>query len=70
MAAHLERQGERVALLAVMDTIPRNSMESAQDSIDDQQDEPQRRAAVIQSFTNHVEDALPGTARPYIEEDG
>ncbi|KAK3805290.1 MAG: hypothetical protein J3Q66DRAFT_423006 [Benniella sp.] len=60
MAAHLERQGERVALLAVMDTIPADPMTESQVSIEDLNDD-------TLLFVNRVGDALSDSARPYIE---
>ena len=67
MAAYLEQQGERVALLAVMDTIPENSTSYLQDPIEEQDYDAQEDAAVVQLFTNRVEGTLPDSARPYIE---
>jgi thioesterase domain-containing protein len=67
MAAHLERQGERVALLAVMDAVPRNSVVKRQATIEEQDDETHGYATDIQLFVNRVRDALPDSARPYIE---
>jgi thioesterase domain-containing protein len=67
MAAHIESQGERVALLAVMDTTPRASVAESQASVDEQGDEPHADATIIQTFTNRIQDALPDRARPYLE---
>ncbi|KAK3805044.1 MAG: syringopeptin synthetase C [Benniella sp.] len=64
MAAHLERQGERVALLAVMDSGPR--MAKSQASIEEPDDET-LGDAILQLFVNRVGDTLPDSARPYIE---
>ncbi|KAF9348465.1 hypothetical protein BGX34_002465 [Mortierella sp. NVP85] len=66
MAAHLERQGERVALLAVMDTVPTDPTAEIQASID-QDDETHGNARDIQTFANRVGDVLPDRARPYTE---
>ncbi|KAF9350088.1 hypothetical protein BGX34_001421, partial [Mortierella sp. NVP85] len=62
MATHLELQGERVALLALMDTRP---MEKSQVSVDEQSDEAQENAN-IQLFVNRVRDAFPGNTIPCI----
>jgi thioesterase domain-containing protein len=67
MTAHFESQGERVALLAVMDTIPRNSMAKGQSPVEKQDGEAHEDVDVIQLFTNRVESALPDRARPYVE---
>jgi thioesterase domain-containing protein len=66
MASHLEHQGEQVALLAVMDTDPGDSMVMGQTSIEDQ-DDGSNIDAEIRLFVNCVGDALPDSARPYIE---
>ncbi|KAK3815515.1 MAG: Non-ribosomal peptide synthetase module [Benniella sp.] len=67
MAAHIERQGERVALLAIMDTAPRTLMTENQASMEEQDDEDQGYADDIHLFVNRVRDALPDSATPYIE---
>jgi len=63
MAAHLERQGERVALLAVMDNGPvelsHAPAEERSDGLNMDGD--------IQLFANRIGDALPESARPYLE---
>ncbi|KAF9351140.1 hypothetical protein BGX34_000765, partial [Mortierella sp. NVP85] len=66
MAAHLERQGERMALLAVMDTIPRILMANSQ-TARDEHDNGEDNIAIIKQLTNRLEGALPDGARPYIE---
>ncbi|KAF9345590.1 hypothetical protein BGX34_004630 [Mortierella sp. NVP85] len=67
MAVHLERQGERVALLAVMDAAPRTSMTKDQALMDTHVDEPQNYAVDIELFVNRLQGALPDSATPYIE---
>jgi len=67
MAVHLERQGERVALLAVMDTDPGTPMTKDQVSIEEQEDEAQNYAVDIHLFVNRIRDALPDGATPDIE---
>ncbi|KAK3810187.1 MAG: Alpha/Beta hydrolase protein [Benniella sp.] len=67
MAAHLERQGERVVLLAVTDTIPRISTTNNQASMEEQGGGAQGYAGDIQLFVNLVRDALPDSATPCIE---
>ncbi|KAK3807010.1 MAG: Non-ribosomal peptide synthetase module [Benniella sp.] len=67
MAAQLESQGERVALLAVMDTVPRNSTTKSQAAIERQNSEAHKEIDLIQLFTNRVESALPDRARSYLE---
>ncbi|KAF9347550.1 hypothetical protein BGX34_003068 [Mortierella sp. NVP85] len=62
MASYLERQGERVALLAVMDTRPTEQNQVVLGPIDETLSE-----ANIQLFTNRIGDALPESARPYLE---
>ncbi|KAK3827397.1 MAG: syringopeptin synthetase C [Benniella sp.] len=58
MAAYLERQGERVALLAVMDSVPKNSMvQLTNEELEED----------TQWFVNRVGNALPESARPYLE---
>ncbi|KAK3823597.1 MAG: Non-ribosomal peptide synthetase module [Benniella sp.] len=64
MAAHLEHQGERVALLAVMDTSPRTSMMNNQASIEKLEDKAQGDADDMQLFVNRLRDTFP---TPYIE---
>ena len=64
MATLFESQGERVALLAVMDTVP---MPKIQVSIEEQDNEAREDAAAIQLFTNRVREALPDSASPYVE---
>ena len=65
MAAHLERQGEQVALLAVMDTIPRNSTTHQRQVSDEELQE--ELEGIIQLFTNRVGSSLPDGSRPFIE---
>jgi thioesterase domain-containing protein len=68
MAAQLESQGERVALLAVMDTGPRNSMTRTETLVEKQGDDDFHiYAPVIPMFTNLVEGELPERARSYLE---
>ncbi|KAK3805289.1 MAG: hypothetical protein J3Q66DRAFT_445954 [Benniella sp.] len=67
MAAHFERQGERVALLAVMDTVPRTLTAKNRVSMEEQDDEAQGYISDIQLFVNRLQDALPDNATPYIE---
>ncbi|KAF9351752.1 hypothetical protein BGX34_000381 [Mortierella sp. NVP85] len=67
MAAHLERQGERVALLAVMDAVSRTLTTENQVAMEEQDDKDQGYAGDIQLFVNRVRDALPDSATPYIE---
>ncbi|KAK3807086.1 MAG: hypothetical protein J3Q66DRAFT_392743 [Benniella sp.] len=60
MTACLERQGEQVALLAVMDTIPTDPTAETQASnwsLDDD----------TMLFVNRVVDSLPDNSRPYLE---
>ncbi|KAK3807038.1 MAG: Non-ribosomal peptide synthetase module [Benniella sp.] len=60
MAAYLERQGERVALLAVMDTIPADQMAETQDPHESLDDD-------IMVFVHHVVGALPDNSNSYLE---
>ncbi|KAK3806262.1 MAG: Non-ribosomal peptide synthetase module [Benniella sp.] len=63
MAAHLERQGERVALLAVMDNGPVESSHASAEERSDGLD----MDGDVQLFANRIGDALPEGARPYLE---
>ncbi|KAK3817436.1 MAG: Non-ribosomal peptide synthetase module [Benniella sp.] len=68
MAAHLESQGERVALLAVMDTVPWNSTTKSQAAMtEEQKSEAHEEIDPIQLFTNRVKSSLPDRARSYLE---
>ncbi|KAK3817438.1 MAG: Non-ribosomal peptide synthetase module [Benniella sp.] len=68
MAAHLESQGERVALLAVMDTVPWNSTTKSQAAMtEEQKSEAHEEIDPIQWFTNRVKSSLPDRARSYLE---
>ncbi|KAK3805040.1 MAG: syringopeptin synthetase b [Benniella sp.] len=67
MVAQLENQGERVALLAVMDTVPNNSTTKRQAAIERQNSEAREEIDPIQLFTNRVESSLPDRARSYLE---
>ncbi|KAK3806970.1 MAG: Non-ribosomal peptide synthetase module [Benniella sp.] len=67
MAAHLESQGERVALLAVMDTVPRNPTIKSSAATEKQNSEAHEEIDVIHFFTNRVESSLPDRARSYLE---
>ncbi|KAF9351590.1 hypothetical protein BGX34_000466 [Mortierella sp. NVP85] len=64
MAAYLELQGEQVALLAVMDTIPTNPVAKSRRLMDEQEDGASRSDRLIRQFTNRVSDALPEGTRP------
>jgi len=66
MAAYLELQGEQVALLAVMDTIPMNPVAKSRASIDEQ-DDGTSREKIIRLFANRVSDALPDGTKPFVE---
>jgi thioesterase domain-containing protein len=67
MTEYLERQGERVALLAVMDTVPTDPTAEIQASVDDQDDETHGYVNDFQTFANRVEDAVSDRARSYTE---
>ncbi|KAK3816004.1 MAG: Non-ribosomal peptide synthetase module [Benniella sp.] len=67
MAAHLERQGERVVLLGVMDTLIKASVTNLHGLVEDPDSDAQKDAAAIKLFTNRVGDAIPDSARPYVD---
>jgi len=60
MTAHLERQGERVALLAVMDTTPTDPLAEIPLTMEGLDDD-------TRWFLNRVGDSFPDSATPYIE---
>ncbi|KAF9361384.1 hypothetical protein BGX34_007191 [Mortierella sp. NVP85] len=66
MAAHLESQGERVAILAVMDTTPCDSKSKSQVPMEEDFIS-QEDIEAVEFFTNRVEGALPDRARPYVD---
>ncbi|KAI8345669.1 Alpha/Beta hydrolase protein [Mortierella sp. GBAus27b] len=59
MAAHLERQGESVALLAAMDSIPEFHSLSSEER---QEDEFEH----VRLFANRLMDAIPETTKPLL----
>jgi pimeloyl-ACP methyl ester carboxylesterase len=67
MTEYLERQGERVALLAVMDSVPSDPTAEIQVSTDDQDDETHIYVSDFRTFANRVEDVLADGARSYTE---
>ncbi|KAK3810973.1 MAG: Alpha/Beta hydrolase protein [Benniella sp.] len=62
MASLLERQGERVALLAVMDAVPREKNQAALGPVDKTHVEVDSRL-----FASRIGDAFPESARPYLK---
>jgi thioesterase domain-containing protein/acyl carrier protein len=60
MAAHLEQQGEGVALLAAMDSIPKLH---AQNYEEQQEDESEH----VRFFANRLLDAIPETTKPLMD---
>jgi thioesterase domain-containing protein len=59
MAAHLERQGESVALLAAMDSVPEFHSLSFEEN---QEDESEH----VRIFANRLMDAIPETTKPLV----
>jgi len=60
MAAYLEHQGERVTLLAMMDSIPKHSIAKVQLTNEELEED-------TLWFVNRVGNAPPESARPYLE---
>jgi thioesterase domain-containing protein len=59
MAAHLERQGESVALLVIMDSIPKFLGQYSEEQQED-------RSEFVRLFVNRVIDVIPETSKPLI----
>ncbi|KAI8347550.1 Alpha/Beta hydrolase protein [Mortierella sp. GBAus27b] len=60
MTAHLEQQGESVALLAAMDSIPKLHAQSYEEQ---QEDESEH----VRFFANRLMDAIPETTKPLMD---
>ncbi|KAI8350199.1 Alpha/Beta hydrolase protein [Mortierella sp. GBAus27b] len=60
IAAHLERQGERVALLAAMDSVPKLRARPSKGPQEDQSEH-------VRAFANRLMDAIPETTKPLLD---
>ncbi|KAI8345677.1 Alpha/Beta hydrolase protein [Mortierella sp. GBAus27b] len=67
MAAHLERQGEIVALIAMMDSLPNIPHDLASEDDQGQEDDDDDESNHIRLFANRVNDAIPDTARSLVD---
>ncbi|KAI8348132.1 Alpha/Beta hydrolase protein [Mortierella sp. GBAus27b] len=65
MASHLEQQGEKVTLLAILDSYPTANNQA--DGLVQEEDDSEEEARFFQLFANLVQDAVPDTARPLID---
>jgi thioesterase domain-containing protein len=64
MTSHLEQQGEKLTLLAILDSYPTANIQA--DGLVQEEDDSEEEARFLQLFANIVQDAVPDTARPLI----